>query len=354
MNKSTFIKNCSKKLGKNINQFIISTQNEKNKLTRVAFGEKVNKLLGLDNFDTQSIYKKVSRWISADAFPDLPTIIAIAKVMGVSIDELFRDEINTLSKTAHLTIEEKNILKKLILNKNKYNNRIANMYVPYAFNKEEIDVKQDIFTRDEIIKIYTEKAADKWRMNNIGYFIELYNNIKNKENIQELKKHFSRVYSVKFIEQNEQAENLEPIIYSNTPVFYSKINEYWKTENSCDFYNIEFFEEKSYDFDMDLQTIDMALVYKSKIFAETVYKKNFESLINKGIITPSKEEAFVAEWSDGTVTEGVYQMDKRINIFTNGDGYNTEYTLETICFSFDINLTEIEINDFLRNEKQGE
>ena len=109
--KTDFAEKCKKHLGRKIRRFIA----ERDNYTQTNFAKAVDKVLLEEEAkyeDTNS--KKVSRWINGDVFPDIQSLIAISKVMGLTLDELFNDEIKEQSKTKKLSPNARKILKLLL------------------------------------------------------------------------------------------------------------------------------------------------------------------------------------------------------------------------------------------------
>ncbi len=361
--KNNFIEKCKNTLGNKIDDFIRNNSNYKGKKARIKFVESVNKLLNIDNFDEQSNYKKVSRWISGEVFPDFITVIAISKVMGVSLDELFNDNIASLSKLNELSIEEKRTLKKLIANADKED--VSSMYIPYAFKEKQLCANSELFTREEVINLYKEKANKVFLLDRFN----LYNSLSQEKVIQKNEeKHFVRFCSVEFIESSKlelpknfylhkdgyEYSSPECILYTNTDEYYKKISKIWERYNNNNFYNVIFFDEWQCDYnENNLSNVDKAYFYKTKAIAESTYNKYFLSLIKKGLLTPVKidfldeyNKAFGFEQAENKETSNNINIGKFITFFTDDEH---EYSLETISFSFKINLSKIEMQELLRS-----
>ena len=339
------IKNLSKEtrmmLVSKIDNFIRDNKMYKGKKARIKFAEEVNQLLGIENFDDQVNYKKVSRWITGETFPDFITIIAIAKVMNVKLDELFNNKATMLTKINELNQIEKFALKKIIHNIKKTENNLVKMYFPYSFNEKQINCGEDLLTREEVVKMYREKAGSSCRLNRLHEYNKLV------KDIDGLKKdkHFERFCSVEFVE-NMEAEEKESIFYTNTEAYYKEISKIWEKTDNNDYYNVIFFEERLLDYTEKEFEIEKANYYKSRSTAKKIFNKYFASLIEKGFITCAKPQTFCAEWEDGVIEKSEIKMDNVISIFTDSD---YDYTLETIRFSFQINMSKTEMFETIMN-----
>ena len=320
-----------------INNFILNSKYS-GKKARIKFANDVNAILGINNFDEQSNYKKVSRWITNEAFPDFITILAISKVMGITIDQLFENNLQSFFRIDDLSTLEISTLKSLILNSNE--NAISRTYIPYSFQDKRLEPK--LLNRNDVINYYKEIATKCFSMQKLKNYVEW---ISNKPELLK-EEYFDRFCSVEFIE--DYSENtLSPIIYTDTDDYYEKISKVWQKHKTDNFYNVIFFNESifdSYEDNTFNENGEKAFYFKTKAFAEKTYTSTFASLIDKGLITPSSSTPFTINWDDGSVTEKTFNTHKNISIFTDD---NYEYVLSTISFSFKINLSEIEMKEIL-------
>ncbi len=361
--KKDFLENCKQTLGNKIDDFIRTKSPHKGKKARIKFAEAVNALLNIENFDEQANYKKVSRWIVHETFPDLITVIAISKVMGVSLDELFNENIVSLSKISQLSTEERNTLKRLLPHTNKKNNTVS-VYIPYSFNGKELHLQNSILSKDEIVNLFKENATMNFVLNKLNY----YDEIKQKSKNFSPEKFFSKECSVAFIDSDTielpesfymhdegYPDELRDIFYSGTDEYYEKISKLWEITGQNNFFNAIFFFARKFDYNNSAITdIDKANYYKSKSIAEKHYNKFFSSLIKKGILKPIEydftfyasdyETAFGLKAEDG---EQTISIGKVLSLFSD---FDHEYNLETISFNFKINLSEIQIQELLRGE----
>lgn len=360
---NNFIEKSKHILGEKIDNFIRNDKNYKGKRARVKFVEQVNNLLGIENFDEQANYKKVSRWISGEVLPDFTTIIAISKVMGISLDELFDENNDFFPKISILTKNEIKTLKRLIVNAN--NENISSMYIPYAFNNEQIHTEKVLHTREEVIKLYKEKATKAFMLKRIKDF----NALMEKGEIQNTEKHFSRFCNVEFIESSEielpssfycneegYKDFLESIFYTNTDEYYEKISTIWEKCGQDNFYNVVFFDECLYDYQENngYNNLDKAYYHKTKVRANSVYTEQFDALIKRGIIEPVEFD-FTINSADfvASETEEDFSTIKKIcseKVISSFNAYEHDCDLDTIRFSFKINLTELEQQEILRRK----
>lgn len=365
--KKNFVAQCKDVLGKKIDDFIRYNDKYKGK-KRILFAKEVNSLLNIESFDEQSDYKKVSRWISGEAFPDLITVMAISKVMGVSIDELFDNNIVLLQKVGQLSIEERKTLKKLISNVNKDN--ISSVYIPYAFMGKELSFSKEILTREEVVKLYKEKAIR-------ACVLDMLKKVRENESYAKIisspnaEKHFPRLFSFEFIEsaeielpeefyKNEDGyiyDTPECIFYNNKDEYYEKISKVWEKYGQDNFFNVIFFDERQFDYnDKDIIEIkDKANYYKTKAYAEKIYDDCFLPLIKKGVLEPieydfngidNRDFGFDSEDNEN-IAENIV-LGKTLSFFAD-DEY--EYNLQTISLNFKINMSKIEMQEILRGEK---
>ncbi len=364
MKKNDLIERSKRTLGEKIDNFIRNDKNYKGQKARVKFAEQVNNLLGIESFDEQTNYKKVSRWISGEVFPDFSTIIAISKVMGISLDELFDGNNDFFPKISILTKNEIKTLKQLIINAN--NENISSMYIPYAFNNEQISTEKVLHTREEVIKLYKEKSTKAFMLKRMKDF----NALMEKGKIQNAEKHFPRFCSVEFIEScrielpnsfyhyEEGYENSDPksIFYTDTDEYYEQISTIWEKGGQDNYYNVVFFDEFLFDFpdNTAYNNLDRAYYYKTKLLANSVYKEQFGALIKRGIIEPVvfdftiNPDDFVADEIDENVsTIKKICSEKAISSFNT---YENDCDLDTIRFSFKINLTELEQQEILKRK----
>lgn len=358
--KNDFLEKCKRTLGNKIDNFIRNEKNYKGKKARIKFAEHVNSLLNIKNFDEQSNYKKVSRWISGEVFPDFITTIAISKVLGLSLDELFNEDILSFSKFRSLTENEIKILKLLISNINEDN--VVSVYIPYSFNNEQIFIKKDLLTREEIVKFYKEKATKICLLDRL----KEYNRLVDCGTIINKEKHFPRFCSIEFIDSNEinftdlinRNEDGTPkaIFYTNSDEYYEKISTVWHEYGQDNFYNVLFFDECFFDYNDEsaYSNLDKAYYYRIKYFAESVYMKKFTTLIDKGIIEPMKYD-FSIESSDFE-SDNNSKIELPIKKISEGKelcsfrAYNNNYDLETVRFAFKVNLSKFEQIEILKHE----
>lgn len=333
-----FIQQSKKSLGTNIEYFIRNNYTEKGRRARLKFAEEVNALLNVES-DDDANYKKVSRWICGESFPDLITIVAISKVMNKSINELFSEAISCLSRTKSLNQIEKDTLKSLI--KNETVDSCSTIYIPYAFQENPVYNNKVFFTRKEIIDFYKHKATAACRIDRLRDYYRL---LKKGTNLTD-EKHFARFCSVAFIE-NLSEESREPIFYTNEDDYYEKMKEIWKEatpgENfdNKDFFNVVFFEERSFDYNTFFNVrLDKAYYFMQKGLAESIYNQYLLGLIEKGFIQPCEPEYYSCEWDDGYIDSGYFEKSKNLTVFTDDD---YDYNLDTISFSFKLNLNNAE------------
>ena len=354
--KNNFIENCKLTLGNKINDYIHNQNEYKGKKARIKFAEKVNKLLNIDNFDEQSNYKKVSRWITGEVFPDFITVVAISKVMGISLDELFNDNIALLSQISQLSTKEKSTLKQLLSHTNKENNTVS-VYVPYAFNGKELHLQNSILSKDKIVNLFKENATMCFVLNQLNY----YDKIKQKSQNISPENFFSKACSIAFIDSDEiklpesfymhdegYPDELRDIFYSGTDEYYEKISKLWEITGQNNFFNAIFFSECQFDYkNSEITDIDKANYYKSKSIAEKNYNKFFSSLIKKGILEPLEFDFTIDFGFDTEDNEQTINIGKVLSFFTD---FYREYKLETISLNFKINLSKIQIQELLRGE----
>ena len=335
--KTEFIEKCKTALGTNIDNFIRSNYVEKGSKARIQFVEQVNDFLGMSNEDEQVGYKKVSRWISGETFPDLITIVAISKVMDKGIDELFSSEIDGLMPTASLTHPEKKVLKNIL--QDCWDKKTLTVYIPYAFRGKEFYTNKGYFTREEIVALYKQKAADACRVDRL----EEYNALQKNGSKLNGKTHFSRFCNVAFLE-NHDSESRESIFYDNEEDYYAQITNVWEEYGQNDFFNAVFFEERVFDFhDYADWRAEKAYYYQKKSHAKTIYAICFSNLIKTGIITPCKPRTDIVEF-ENIIDEVTFNHDMNLTTFTDND---YDYPLDTISFSFDVNLTITQIREIL-------
>lgn len=332
-----FIETCKRSLGTKIDNFVRNNYTEKGSKARIKFAQQVNELLNIPTDDEQANYKKVSRWISGETLPDLITIVAISKVMNTSVDELFGKASEEILPTSSLLPHEKKVLKNIL--QDCWDKKTLTVYIPYAFRGKEYYTNKGYFTREEIVALYKQKAADACRVDRL----EEYNVLQQKGNKLSGKTHFSRFCNVEFLE-NHDIESRESIFYDNEEEYYAQITNVWEEYGRNDFFNVVFFEERIFDFhDYADWRAEKAYYYQKKSHAKNIYALCFSNLIKTGIITPCKPRTDIVEF-DNLIDEVTFNHDMNLTTFTDND---YDYPLDTISFSFDVNLTTAQIRDIL-------
>ena len=177
------------------------------------------------------------------------------------------------------------------------------------------------------------------------------------KDIKSPQKHFPRFCSVKFIE-NLKDDCQHGILYTDKEEFYKKISPVWSSFPSEEFYNVVYFEERSYEYGTEFLDFEMdkSNYYRAKVIADEVYNKMFTNLLKLGLIKESADVENETEWDDGSVVSDKEEAGKRINIFCDCDSaYGCEEccrsVMFTICFNFEINMTCVEINDLIKSIK---
>ena len=146
------------KLGNSISNFIASKKSDS--YSQAEFAKDIDEKMGLsiewyqDQDERVKRAKNVSRWIHKNAFPSIEVLIAISKVLNVSLDKLFESVTFEKSKTKELSDESKMVLKMLLDEMENKESLIASLYFPYAFNGETLCISERVFSRKEVVEIY--------------------------------------------------------------------------------------------------------------------------------------------------------------------------------------------------------
>ena len=342
--------NLKRTLGMNIDEYL-----RNNNIKRTAFAEMVNEVLGIENGDDDSNYKKVSRWITGENVPDTLTMVAISEIIGFDICELFKKEISFANRIKDLSKEEKRVLYEILIGAKGEGLTNSAMYLPVEFNGKRIESIKSIYNRKEILDIYASKSEPNFRDTRMNdFFITFEHGFMKLDGAET---HFSRFCNVKFVESKED-DYVEPILYNNREEYYEKIASIWKDFPGEDFYNVIFFEERSYEYEEEPFDMDKANYFKARVVADEVFNQKFGKLIELGLIKEANDQPFSDEFDDGTIVSGIDKMGRRINVFVDTDsgyGYTTQCRgiLFTICFNFSVNMTSVEINELIKSIKEN-
>lgn len=349
--KTNFAKKCKENLGKKIKRFIA----ERDNYNQTNFAKAVDEILLAEDSkyeDTNS--KKVSRWINGDVFPDMQSLIAISKVMGITLDELFNDEIKEQSKTQKLSSNARKVLKLLLEEKRDTTRNINRLYVsslyfPYAFNGKTLPVLNRMLTRKEVVELYKERTSRAFGITRLDDFSKLLE----KKDIKTMQPYFSKFCNCHILESEEDSP--ERITFDNSDNCYKKLQKIWAQLGCDDIYNVIFFVESDLCVDdvgyeeFGKSEMGKDAFYKTQATVEILYEQAFRELLNKKIITPQEKQVYSFENDDDLQIEE--KNDKKFSYFVDVDGDMVgEYQLETLKFNFYINLTNSQIKQFFQEE----
>lgn len=358
-NATRFAKEKKNYLGMRIQNYI-DQQKQRKTYTQTDFAKAIDKITGDAGMCGYVVNgKKVSRWINGDVFPDMRSLLAIAQLLGITLDELFQEVKDDLNKTKDLSPNARNILKTLIQTKQ---GDLVSLYFPYAFNDELLFLPEKTYTREEVVDIYKTRTTIEFRMEKMREFFKVFNN--KEATVQE--RHFPHYCSCIVLECLE--EEAERITYK-CPDFYEKIEKVWQNNARAtggklgrdEYCNVLYFIESIIDHNteekdryMDSLNFDPHNLTLAKATINKVYENAFHELISKGIITPQENETlyfeFEGEENSSACLENLVR-DKQISMFAEIDGAMVgSYQLETILFNFRLSLTDEQIKQFLKTE----
>lgn len=348
--KTDFAKKCKENLGKKIKRFI-----DDRHYTQTNFAKAVDKIL-LEEMakyeDTNS--KKVSRWINGDVFPDMQSLIAISRVMGLTLDELFNDEIKEHSKTQKLTPNARKVLRLLLEGKreSQISSRglyVSSLYLPYAFNGKSLPILNRMFTRREVVELYKERTAIAFGITRLNDFSKLLE----KKDIKTMQPYFSKFCSCYILESEKDTS--ERITFDNSDNCYKKLQKIWSQLGCNHIYNVIYFEESELCVDnigyeeFGKSAMGRDSFYKNQATMNTLYEQSFRELLNEKIIIPKENQVYSFENDEHLQIEE--KNDKKFCYFVDRDGDLVgEYQLETLKFNFYINLTKEQIKQFFQEE----
>ena len=298
--------------------------------------------------------KNVSRWIRGEAFPSVEVLIAISKVLGVSVNELFEGISFGKSRTESLSENSKKILK-LLLDERRGEKKVkASLYVPYAFDGVALHGCDRVFTRGEVVGLYTNLTEKKYQLSRMKDFFEV---------LREAKKETQEKYFPRFcnccVLENEEDE-VERIVFDNTDACCEKLQKVWEKTNCKDIFNVLYFEETEFMNDEDVKNLglsamggDKVAFYQNQAEMDQVYETSFRELLNAKIIQP--QEDVICTFEDEPMMQIKEKNDKKFAYFVDVDGsLKGEYQLETMRFNFLVNLTKHEIKNFYQEMLEKE
>lgn len=287
--------------------------------------------------------KNVYKWTNKESLPDLPTIVAISKVVGRSIYELFESNPSYKLPLMDLSVNERKMMIEIIKQSKPLEHEeglCASFYVPYAFkncrDKRFLEVTGKLYSRDKIIACYQQLTEDAFKFNAMK---SLSKQIKN------IKEVLSLFLSVMVCEN----DGMGSVYYNPTDKYYERMKEIWQKTNRYDVNNVICFEELvgEYNwgdvelFEKDPTTQDK--LYKLLAKIEENYISTFNSLIEKGYIQPLSTRKWEFEGDEES-----YLLEKRdiqTAMFMDFDELepNDDYELQCLKFNFRICLTKNEI-----------
>ena len=287
--------------------------------------------------------KNVYKWTNKESLPDLPTMVAISKVVGRSIYELFESNPPYKLPLMDLTVNERKMMIEIIKQSKPLGDEeglCASFYVPYAFkncrDKRFLEVTGKLYSRDEVIACYQQLTEDAFKFNAMK---DLGRNIKN------IKEDLPLFLSVMVCEN----DGMGSIYYNPTDKYYDRMKEIWQKTNRYDVNNVICFEELVGEYnwgDVELFEKDPATqdkLYKLLAKIEENYISTFNTLIEKGYIQPLSTRKWEFEGDKES-----YLLEKRdiqTAMFMDFDELepNDDYELQCLKFNFRICLTKNEI-----------
>ena len=344
------------KLGNSISNFIASKKSDS--YSQAEFAKDIDEKMGLsiewyqDQDERVKRAKNVSRWIHKNAFPSIEVLIAISKVLNVSLDKLFESVTFEKSKTKELSDESKMVLKMLLDEMENKESLLASLYFPYAFNGETLCMSERVFSRKEVVEIYKKLTTKKYQISRMNEFFQVLGG--KDRAIQE--KYFPRFCSCCILENEE--DDVERISFDNTDICYERLQKVWEKINCKDVFNVLYFEETEFVHNNEefkgfglSEVKDKAAFYQNQATMNKVYECAFRELLDKKVIVPQKDMMHSFEEDSSLRLEE--KNDKKFCYFVDVDGsYKGEYQLETIKFKFLINLTGQQVKQFYQEELQ--
>ncbi|MGN0813057.1 MAG: helix-turn-helix domain-containing protein [Candidatus Coproplasma sp.] len=218
-------------LGKNIQIYI-----ENQKITKSEFIDRLSNVLGGDGEISE---KAVYKWECGVSHPNIKNMVAISRLLNVSLDRLLREEVTqydglsaktTLGTALEICTEEaKSTLRKLC---KCYSDGSCSVYFKVVTDAREVAILSDnLYSRDDMVKSYVyyrTNSLKRERAQDFINYVKANRDSFSQEQIAELPNELCRYLSVGLIESED---DIEPIYYDgNLNVEYPAINRQYNFE----------------------------------------------------------------------------------------------------------------------------
>lgn len=298
----------------------------------------------LENFGGESVDgRTIYYWESGERDPKISNLIAISKILNVSVDELLKPDTDSLAKIYGLSLESKNLLKTLIEN---------NGHVLFKISTTPIDWNIDFskfYTWDNATSEYSEKLKKVFIRQRLKDFLK-----ENSEKTLNPETLFNYINVT--VECAEEDERMLTYPNGNRNVaYYATI-----ASENLDFVNMVFCNEDGTPIAKEASHVDTLNVNKNKPtyehnvnfdflnisalpvteqenelrklndYLDENFKKLFEELVKSNLVSLKKEKKCVVEFVD--VSE-----DQRLE----------NCVMDFVEISAQINLNRNEITQFL-------
>ena len=331
-------------LGKRIKDFL-----HENRMTQTEFARLIDAELGLsDDMDYVPNAKKVSNWVRGEVYPDVPYLIAIATVMQTTVDSLLIDYHVTTSKTSGLSDGARDVLSTLLCDASSDGEgAFATVYFPYAYKWDLLPTPTKPLSRGEAIEFYERIATREYIAAEIqrlaSEIAEISEDGITEKELEEIANVFPKYCTPSFFasEGNEKT-----VYFNNSDECYRKLQKIWEKYGRNDVYNAIFYTELSDGYasggkNSFAKEKSRDAFYKSEGAVKALYNEKYGELVREGVIS--------AERICEETKEHACELCSITDVDEDGDacGY---YTVEFMCYTFRINLSNTEMRDFLKEE----
>jgi transcriptional regulator with XRE-family HTH domain len=361
-------------LGENISKYLDAKHLSKNEFAEQICDQKIK--MGLDD-DKDSISEKtVYKWENNEAFPTTKNTLAISKLLGLSLDELFLSSFQNIeelyqktnykSRLKGLSDKSKSLL--LTLCKN-YLNKSNNIYFKVFTHGNAILIDSSkVYTREEIISNYVINRTAKLRLERSKDFIQFFrlSTMQTTEEFNQAAQCLCKYMSIGIIE-NATEDIKEPVYFDaykqieytatnqndicnlitlieegNTVIEKKKSDNAYIVKEGQSAWNIEYFHEiNSFNNYLGTTGIDFETPYDQELAQQSVDEQieQISSTIFKELI--NNELIEIKNSSFSVFVESAQLTNK------NNDYYSYQ-------FSYSLKMTNEEICDFVTAEYKKE
>ena len=380
---------CKECLSARIQRYI-DKRKEECRYNQAKFAKEVMEKLGYAGHETESTKstKNVYKWLNKEAFPNIPTLVAISRVIGCTLDELFTEAVETESPLRNLTEEEKNVLIDLIearivgksesiafsdslytisdqedeetkKNVGTIENPFqdgefiySSVYLPYKFEngdkKRFFDAPEKLYKREEIVSLYKQLTEDAFRADVLKSFGK---SLLGKNLTEDRRKKAEDVFPLMLSVMVQEGYGNKSICYDGTGIYYEKMESVWAETGRYDINNVIYFEEVSTgEIENELDFFGGTnkardYLYKNFFIKKDYYKATFSSLLEKGLIEPIADD--IKKYSDEITMKAKRGIQFTRFMDFEGDQPIGDYTLECFKFNFKICLPKKIVHQIL-------